>query len=347
MKKSFQLKNAAVLAGIFAASLFLAACGGKTLYLYNWTYYTPDSVIEKFEAEFDVKVVYDDYPTNEDMYTKLRGGASGYDIVIPSQDYVSIMKKQDMLEKIDHSKIPNLKYLRPEVIEKADYDPSLDYSVPYYWGAAGIAVNKTKLQDYERTWDIFSMDGIQGRACMLDDMREVIGDALSFLGYSVNTTDKAQLNEALAVVNGWKSNLAKFDADMYGKSFAEGEFWIVQGYPECIFSEYPASRRDEVDFFIPEAGISTVSCFALFAFRMRVSISAITSEICIVSSSFDASIFLVLGEISLRRILAAGIFAGGESMVKAFWLSFRQDRSHSNLIFPDHLTGNLLTSWLS
>ena len=254
MKKSFQLKNAAVLAGIFAASLFLAACGGKTLYLYNWTYYTPDSVIEKFEAEFDVKVVYDDYPTNEDMYTKLRGGASGYDIVIPSQDYVSIMKKQDMLEKIDHSKIPNLKNLRPEVIEKADYDPSLDYSVPYYWGAAGIAVNKTKLQDYERTWDIFSMDGIQGRACMLDDMREVIGDALSFLGYSVNTTDKAQLNEALAVVNGWKSNLAKFDADMYGKSFAEGEFWIVQGYPECIFSEYPASRRDEVDFFIPEAG---------------------------------------------------------------------------------------------
>lgn len=254
MGKKLGLKGALVCAGAFIAAVFLTACGGKTLYLYNWTYYTPDSVIEKFEAEFDVKVVYDDYPTNEDMYTKLRGGASGYDIVIPSQDYVSIMKKQDMLERIDHSKIPNLKYLRPEVLEKADYDPEMAYSVPYYWGAAGIAVNKTKLQNYEKSWNIFSMDGIQGRACMLDDMREVIGDALSFLGYSVNSTDRAQLNEALAVVNGWKTNLAKFDADMYGKSFAEGEFWIVQGYPECIFSEYPAARREEVDFFIPEAG---------------------------------------------------------------------------------------------
>lgn len=254
MKKGLCMKTFVALAGVSLASALFAACGGKTLYLYNWTYYTPDSVIEKFEREFNVKVVYDDYPTNEDMYTKLRGGASGYDIVIPSQDYVSIMSKQGMLEEIDHAKIPNISYLRPEVRAKTGYDPDLKYSIPYYWGAAGIAVNKTKVGGYERSWDIFAMDGIEGRACMLDDMREVIGDALSFLGYSVNTTDRAQLEEARVVVDGWKRNLAKFDADMYGKSFAEGEFWIVQGYPECIFSEYPENRRDEVDFFIPDAG---------------------------------------------------------------------------------------------
>lgn len=241
-----------VLCGTAAA--FLAGCGKETLYLYNWTYYTPDSVIEKFEEEFQVRVVYDDYPTNEDMYTKLRGGASGYDIVIPSQDYVSIMKKQGMLEKIDHTRIPNLRYLNPEVLARLDYDPQMEYSVPYYWGAAGIAVNTAKLSGYERSWNIFASPELAGRACMLDDMREVIGDALAFLGCSVNSTDRGELQQALGVIQNWKKNLAKFDAEMYGKSFAEGEFWVVQGYPECIFSEYPTARREEVDFFIPESG---------------------------------------------------------------------------------------------
>src|SRR5690554_1471310 len=97
-------------AGALLLSAFvLTGCkkdSGKTLYLYNWTYYTPDSVIKQFEEEFGVKVVYDDYASNEDMYAKLKAGGSGYDIVIPSGDYVSIMMSQGMLLPVDLAKIP-------------------------------------------------------------------------------------------------------------------------------------------------------------------------------------------------------------------------------------------------
>lgn len=226
---------------------------GKTLYLYNWTYYTPDSVIEKFEAEFGVKVVYDDYASNEDMYAKLKAGGSGYDIVVPSGDYVSIMASQGMLEKIDLAKVPNSKYVKPDCLAKATYDPTMQYSVPYYMGAAGVAVNKEMVPDFEESWSIFARKDLAGRMSMLDDMREVLGDALAYLGYSVNTVDKAELEKAYALVNGeWKPNLVKFDAEGFAKSFATGEFWVVQGYAEAVYAEVTPEMKDKVAFFIPK-----------------------------------------------------------------------------------------------
>jgi spermidine/putrescine transport system substrate-binding protein len=252
------LRVSAVLA--LGATLLLAivttGCAKKTeqtLYLYNWTYYTPDSVIEKFEKEYGVKVVYDDYASNEDMYAKLKAGGSGYDIVIPSGDYVSIMKSQDMLEKIDLAKIPNAKYVRPEVLAKATYDSTMEYSVPYYMGAAGVAVNKEKVPEYTESWNIFARKDLAGRMSMMDDMREVMGDALAYLGYSVNTTNQTELDKAYKLINDqWKPNLVKFDAEGFAKSFASGEFWVVQGYAEAIYAEVPAEMRDKVAFFIPK-----------------------------------------------------------------------------------------------
>ena len=253
-KRLFSVALATVSAVLLALSV--TGCGkgaGKTLYLYNWTYYTPDSVIEKFEKEYGVKVVYDDYASNEDMYAKLKAGGSGYDIVIPSGDYVSIMKSQDMLEKIDRAKIPNAKYLKPESLAKATYDPKMEYSVPYYMGAAGVAVNVEKVPNFEKSWDIFGRTDLAGRMSMLDDMREVLGDALAYLGYSVNTTNQAELDKAYELVNNkWKPNLVKFDAEGFAKSFAAGEFWVVQGYAEAVYAEIPPEMKGKVAFFIPE-----------------------------------------------------------------------------------------------
>ncbi len=249
--------SVALLAGAIVLFAFsFAGCRkgeGKVLYLYNWTYYTPDSVIKKFEKEYGVKVVYDDYASNEDMYAKLKAGGSGYDIVIPSGDYVSIMESQDMLEKIDIAKIPNAKYIKPECLAKATYDPNMNYSVPYYMGAAGVAVNKAKVGQFEESWNIFGRKDLAGRMSMLDDMREVLGDALAYLGYSVNTTNQAELDQAYKLVNEqWKPNLVKFDAEGFAKSFATGEFWVVQGYAEAVFAEVPPEMRDQVAFFIPK-----------------------------------------------------------------------------------------------
>ncbi|MFA5468868.1 MAG: extracellular solute-binding protein [Sphaerochaetaceae bacterium] len=227
----------------------------KVLHLYNWTYYTPENIIEQFEELYGIKVVIDYFASNEDMFAKLKGGAKGYDVVFPSQDYVEIMINEKMLLPLDKEKIPNLKYISPVVLEKATYDTDMSWSVPYYMGAAGIAVNRKKVASYSRDWSLFSDKRLDHRMSMLDDMREVIGDALAYLGYSVNSTDPKELEAALNLINKeWKPNLVKFDAEGFAKSFASGEFLAVQGYAEAIYEELDENRWDEVDFFLPKSG---------------------------------------------------------------------------------------------
>ncbi|MDR2486012.1 MAG: extracellular solute-binding protein [Treponema sp.] len=252
---------------VFLLTAAVLSAGGKgesaqgkpsgKLSIYNWTYYTPKPVIEKFEKEYNVTVVYDEFPSNEDMYAKILAGGSGYDIIFPSGDYVSIMAKQGMLEKIDKSKLSNLGNIDPLVLQKAAYDPKMEYSVPYYWGAAGVAVNTARVPDFERDWSIFSRADLKGRMTMLDDMREVMGDALASLGYSVNSKNPEEIEAAKNLINSsWKPNLVKFDAEAFGKGFANGDFWVVQGYAEVVFGEIAdnAQLKKDTVFFIPAQG---------------------------------------------------------------------------------------------
>lgn len=245
----------------FAAAVSFSSCSksdGKTLYLYNWTYYTPDEVLRDFETEFNCTVKVDSYASNEEMYAKLKAGAKGYDIVVPSQDYASIMIAQGMLRELDPEIQTNNEKLNPLLSKMAVYDPEFKYASPYYLGAAGVAVNKTKVKtdSYERTWNIFSDKTFAGHATMMDDMREVLGDALTVLKYDINTLDENQLAEAKnLVITQWKPNLVKFDAEGFGKSFAAGDFWLCQGYAEVIYGEVPEEKwEDTIDFFIPAEG---------------------------------------------------------------------------------------------
>jgi spermidine/putrescine transport system substrate-binding protein len=225
------------------------------LFLYNWTYYTPDSILRKFEQEYDVTIIYDTFASNEELYAKLLTGGTGYDLVFPSGDYVSIMIKEGMLERIDKSKLQNLNNIDPTVLRKAVYDPNMDYSVPYYFGAAGIAVNTARVPNYEKSWSIFSRTDLRGKMTMLDDMREVLGDALTSLGYSVNTVNPSQIAAARDMVNNvWKPNLLKFDAEAFGKGFADEDFWVVQGYAEVVYEEISDELKKNTVFFIPPEG---------------------------------------------------------------------------------------------
>jgi len=257
MKKSITM--CALAATMLAAAMGLVSCAkkdDKTLYLYNWTYYTPDQVLKEFEQEFGVTVKVDSYASNEEMYAKLKAGAKGYDIVFPSQDYASIMINQGMLRELDQTKMTNKKYINPLVLQKATYDPEMKYCMPYYFGAAGIAVNKQKVTDYEKSWNIFARSDLKGHMSMMDDMREVIGDALAYQGHSVNSLDDTELASAKdLIVKNWKPNLVKFDAEGFGKSFAAGDFWVCQGYAEVIYGEVPEDKQaDMIDFFIPPEG---------------------------------------------------------------------------------------------
>ena len=242
---------------ITLCTLYISSCGpsGKQkLYIYNWTYYMPDQTLRDFEKKFNAEIVYDVYPSNEDMFTKLKSGAGGYDIVVPSGDYVSIMKHENMIEQLDKSKLPNFKNIDSTVLARIAFDKGNDFSVPYMMGGSGIAVNKNFVKAYEKSWNIFGSKDLKNRMTMLDDMREVFGCALKTLGYSVNSVDTQELRKAKAVIMGWKNNILKFDAEAFAKGFAAGEFWVVHGYAENVFREYDSTKYADVDFFIPREG---------------------------------------------------------------------------------------------
>lgn len=252
------------LAALSAAALLgLASCEekakSKTLNVYTWTYYTPAEVVQAFEQEFGCKVVVSEYDSNETMFNKLiNGGAKSFDVVFPSQDYVSIMMKRGMLAPIDQSKFTNRDKINPKILEKITYDPEMTYAVPYYFGAAGISVNKQKVPggNYERTWNIFADNQFKNHASMMDDYREVIGDALKYKGYSVSTLNENEVTEAVDYIRqNWLPNIVKFDAEGFGKDFARGDLWLCQGYAEVIFGEVPEEQWDStIDFWIPEDG---------------------------------------------------------------------------------------------
>ncbi|MDR2542361.1 MAG: extracellular solute-binding protein [Treponema sp.] len=254
---------------VFIMPAIISCDSREKLYIYNWTYYTPDSVILQFEEEFNVRVVYDEFTSNEDMYAKLltstRKGIFGsltrlfgrqYDVVFPSKDFVPLMIQQGMLEQIDHSKIPNLKNIDPLLLERITYDPRMNYSVPYFYGAGGVIVNTARVPNYEESWSIFAREDLRRHMTMLDDMREVMGGALAYLGYSVNTHKSAEINAARDLINNyWKPNLVKFDAEAFAKGYANGDYWVVHGFPEAIYEEIiELPLMEHTVFFIPQEG---------------------------------------------------------------------------------------------
>ena len=240
--------------------LLVVACSKKTeetekvLYLFNWSDYMPQEILNEFYDETGIKVIMDSYASNEEMYTKIAAGSSSYDIIFPSADYQEIMIKQDMLEKIDKTKIPNIAQLNKEIISKIDFDSNLDFTIPYAVGATGIAVNKKYVKDYKKSYEIFEDAKLKGRMTLLDDGREVLTSALAYNGLDTRNKDDISLNKAKETILKWKNNIVKFDSESFGKGFANEEFWVVQGYYENIVAQIDEANRGDFDFFIPEKG---------------------------------------------------------------------------------------------
>jgi len=240
----------------------------ETLYLFNWTYYTPSEVIKLFEQEYNVKVKYDEFASNEEMFAKLRANRrSSYDIVVPSADYVEIMIQNNMLQELDHSMLPNLRYIYPNLIEIL-IDPEMRFAVPYYYGVTGIAVNTQRVPEFERSWNIFAREDLRRRMTLLDDVRETMGAALIYLGYSINTYCPNEIAEARDLINNvWKPNILRFDAEANAKIFAQGDIDVVHVYPDALFDELAGTPRlEHTVFFIPrEGGVSWVDSMVILS----------------------------------------------------------------------------------
>ncbi len=242
-----------------AAATMLAGCAKKevpTLHVYTWADYVKPELVQRFEKEHGCRIVIDTFDSNESMYAKLKAGASGYDVVTPSSYQVAIMAQQDMLLPLDQALLPNARNVDPEYLTLA-IDSSMAHSVPYMLTNTGIAYLKSKVKDAKPTWAMLDRADLRGRMTMLNDMRETIGAALKFLGYSLNTTDDAQLDAARDVVIRWKKNLAKFENEQYKGGIASGEFLLVHGYSGDLLQAQ--SENDDIAFLAPAEGLS-IAC---------------------------------------------------------------------------------------
>jgi len=166
-----------------------------TINVYNWGEYIDQSVLTDFTNETGIKINYETYPSNEDMYTKLKSGGVDYDIAVPSDYMVERMINEGMLEKLDMDNIPNVKYIDKR-FTNVQYDPTGGYSVPYMWGTLGILYNKTMVSDTVDSWNILWDQKYKGQIFMYDSMRDTLGVALKRLGFSLNTKDLSQLQAA-------------------------------------------------------------------------------------------------------------------------------------------------------
>lgn len=267
--KKFKMKN--TIKKYFAVPLLafaLMGCGkseetGTTpksdyknaVYLYSWAEYIPTEIFEKFEEETGIKVIEDIYSTNEEMFTKLKAGAVGYDIVVPSPDYAEIMMNEKMLSKIDKSKISTYDNIDKRVLKKLEsFDKGNEYAVPYTMSATIIAVNTEKVPDYVKDYSIYERKDLKGRMSLLDDMKEVLIAGLGMEGYPQDTDSEEGMKKAAERIIGWKNNIAKFDSESFGKNFASGDFWVVQGYAENIYMELSDKQLEHTDFVVPQKG---------------------------------------------------------------------------------------------
>ncbi len=188
--------------GLLSVLFILSACSSapkRELKVFNWGEYIDQEVIGEFERMYNVRVIYDTYDSNELMYTKIQGGER-YDILVPTDHMVERLIVEGLVQEIDLSLIPNISNLFPSMLNQP-FDPGNAYSVPYFWGNIGLIYNTetVDLEDLQaQGWDVLKDEKYQDRIYIYDSARDGFMPAFKALGYSVNTEDLDQINEAYA-----------------------------------------------------------------------------------------------------------------------------------------------------
>ncbi len=255
------------LAGALSASLLSGCAGGgsskteteeKTadagkVVVYNWGEYIDPEVLDMFEEETGIEVVYDEFETNEIMYPKIEAGAVSYDVVCPSDYMIQKMIDNDLLAEINFDNIPNLKNIGEEYLETSkEFDPENKYSVPYCWGTVGILYNKTMVDEPITSWDVLWDEKYADNILMQNSVRDAFAVALKRLGYSLNTTNEDELAEAAQTLIEQKPLVQAYVIDevrdkMIGDEAAIGV--IYSG--EAIYTQ---RENENLEYVIPEEG---------------------------------------------------------------------------------------------
>ena len=240
----------------------LAACGGsrQTLHVLNWGEYMDEDLIAEFETEFNVRVVYDEVGSNEEMEVRILTGTTPYDIAIPSDYMIDKLRQSNMLNSIDRSLLPALADINfiPDALALYENDPIYDYMIPYFWGTIGIIYNTANPAVVEAVETLgfgalFDSNSTFRRG-MYDSPRDAVAAALLYLGFDVNSTNEAELAQAEALLIA--ANFTVFGEDNLKGLVAEGSLDMALVYSGDFFDIEYAYYVDDLeinfDFYAPQ-----------------------------------------------------------------------------------------------
>jgi spermidine/putrescine-binding protein len=224
-----------------------------TLNIYNWSaYFSPENK-KAFEQEYGVKINEDNYASNEELIAKLKGGAEGYDIVAPTGYAVQIMAESGLLMQLDLNRVPNLSNADEQFLD-AGFDPGNRYSVPKDWGTTGVGYLTEHVKEDITSWQQFYDLAPQytGRYTVLDSAPEVIGSGLKLLGYSYNSLDDNEVNEATDKLISIKEHIYDVTSSKYRQEMSREETFVALGWNGDFF--YVAPKQPSVKYVIPTEG---------------------------------------------------------------------------------------------
>ena len=223
----------------------------KIVNVYNWDTYIGDTTLDDFTDKTGIEVRYDLYANNEELFAKLKEGNPGYDVIFPSDYMIETMLAVDLLEPLDHSKLSNFENIDPNFRNPA-FDPGLAHNVPYMWGTIGIGYRKSKVQTPTSWGDILDSDKYSGRIALLADQRAVLGLALKYLGYSMNSTTESEVHAARDLIIKQKPHLKAFAPDEGQNMLIAGDVDIVMEWNGDILAVI--EEDDDLSYVVPNEG---------------------------------------------------------------------------------------------
>ena len=255
MKKTLAL----LLAMLMAMILLLTGCGGagggeeRVVNVCSWGEYIDESLIDEFEDLTGITVNYQTAESNEALYSLLKTGAGDYDVIVPSDYMIARLIEEDMLAELDYSHIPNFDKIGAQY-KGLSYDPENKYTVPYTWGTLGIIYNTSMVDEKITGWDAMFDEKYAGNVLMIRNSRDALAAALLDLGYDINTTDEAQLNEAYELLKTAKEN------GVYQAFVMDEVFQKMEGGNAAIAMYYAGDyltmleNNEDLAFVVPKEG---------------------------------------------------------------------------------------------
>ena len=223
----------------------------SSLAIYNWSDYIAPGTVAGFQRETGVKVSYDTYESNEEMFAKLQAGGSGYDLAVPSSYMLPAMRASNLLAPLHPRYLPSRGNIDP-LFRHPAFDPAETWTLPWQWGITGIAWRRDLVREAPASWGVFLDPRWKGRMTMMDDGREVMGAMLKYRGHSLNDADANDLAAAKADAIRAKANLRAYKSATVKADLIAGDIWIAQLWNGD--AAQAALERPDIGFAVPSEG---------------------------------------------------------------------------------------------